>query len=55
MAAAKQLALEGVGPGMTPYLFHAREPDWLWANAAALVRARSEWLVTNLEAVASPG
>jgi hypothetical protein len=41
---AKTLALEGIGPGGTPYTFHDCDPDWLWDQAADLVRANVDWL-----------
>jgi hypothetical protein len=44
LAAAQQLALDGLGPSSTPYTFGDYAPAWLWQHAAALVRARPRWL-----------
>jgi hypothetical protein len=41
---AKTLALEGIGPGGAPHTFRDYDPDWLWGQAANLVRARVDWL-----------
>jgi hypothetical protein len=43
LAAAKELALSGVGPHDTAATLLDHDPKWLWANARSLVRASPDW------------
>jgi hypothetical protein len=43
LALAKELAVAGVGPRSAPLTFSNCDPEWLWANAGRLVRAKEAW------------
>ncbi|WP_371631114.1 hypothetical protein OG892_34270 [Streptomyces sp. NBC_00341] len=43
---AEELALAGLGPGDSPLTFRDYDPDWLWAQGGALIRANEKWVDT---------